>query len=97
MKLNGNVMYAFKKISPGGHWINIPGLPAKKHQQMLFNRWKHMPARQSLLLMRLLVAGMKNTAARLFGLKPILISTSMVDGCPYCKLPPFLNIPVVIV
>ncbi|HUQ97517.1 MAG TPA: vanadium-dependent haloperoxidase [Chitinophagaceae bacterium] len=30
MNLNGHVMYATKKISPGGHWINITRLACKK-------------------------------------------------------------------
>ena len=30
MNINGHVMYATKKISPGGHWINIACLAAKK-------------------------------------------------------------------
>jgi len=30
MNINGHVMYATKKISPGGHWINITGLACKK-------------------------------------------------------------------
>ncbi len=30
MNINGHVMYATKKISPGGHWINITRLACKK-------------------------------------------------------------------
>lgn len=30
MNVNGHVMYATKKISPGGHWINITRLACKK-------------------------------------------------------------------
>jgi hypothetical protein len=30
MNINGHVMYASKKISPGGHWINITCLACKK-------------------------------------------------------------------
>lgn len=30
MNVNGHVMYATKKISPGGHWINIAALACKK-------------------------------------------------------------------
>ena len=30
MNVNGHVMYATKKISPGGHWINITALACKK-------------------------------------------------------------------
>ncbi|MEO5889120.1 MAG: vanadium-dependent haloperoxidase [Ferruginibacter sp.] len=30
MNINGHVMYATKKISPGGHWINITRLVCKK-------------------------------------------------------------------
>ena len=30
MNINGHVMYASKKISPGGHWINITRLACKK-------------------------------------------------------------------
>ena len=30
MNVNGHVMYATKKISPGGHWINITGVACKK-------------------------------------------------------------------
>jgi hypothetical protein len=30
MNINGHVMYATKKISPGGHWINITQLACKK-------------------------------------------------------------------
>lgn len=30
MNINGHVMYATKKISPGGHWVNITGLACKK-------------------------------------------------------------------
>lgn len=30
MNVNGHVMYATKKISPGGHWINITTLACKK-------------------------------------------------------------------
>jgi hypothetical protein len=30
MNINGHVMYATKKISPGGHWINITALACKK-------------------------------------------------------------------
>ncbi len=30
MNTNGHVMFASKKISPGGHWINIAGLASKK-------------------------------------------------------------------
>ncbi len=30
MNINGHVMYATKKISPGGHWINIARLACKK-------------------------------------------------------------------
>ena len=30
MNVNGHVMYATKKISPGGHWINITGMACKK-------------------------------------------------------------------
>jgi hypothetical protein len=30
MNLNGHVMYATKKISPGGHWVNITRLACKK-------------------------------------------------------------------
>ncbi len=30
MNVNGHVMYATKKISPGGHWINIIALACKK-------------------------------------------------------------------
>lgn len=30
MNVNGHVMYASKKISPGGHWINIAALACKK-------------------------------------------------------------------
>ncbi|HMH24049.1 MAG TPA: vanadium-dependent haloperoxidase [Puia sp.] len=30
MNINGHVMYASKKISPGGHWVNITGLACKK-------------------------------------------------------------------
>lgn len=30
MNVNGHVMFATKKISPGGHWINITGLACKK-------------------------------------------------------------------
>lgn len=30
MNVNGHVMYATKKISPGGHWINITQLACKK-------------------------------------------------------------------
>ncbi len=30
MNINGHVMYATKKISPGGHWINITGVACKK-------------------------------------------------------------------
>lgn len=30
MNVNGHVMYATKKISPGGHWINIARLACKK-------------------------------------------------------------------
>ena len=31
MNVNGHVMYATKKISPGGHWINITALACKKN------------------------------------------------------------------
>lgn len=30
MNINGHVMYATKKISPGGHWVNITRLACKK-------------------------------------------------------------------
>lgn len=30
LKVTGHVMHAIKKISPGGHWINITGLACKK-------------------------------------------------------------------
>lgn len=30
MNVNGHVMYATKKISPGGHWVNITALACKK-------------------------------------------------------------------
>jgi hypothetical protein len=30
MNINGHVMFATKKISPGGHWINITALACKK-------------------------------------------------------------------
>ncbi len=30
MNVNGHVMYATKKISPGGHWINIAGLACRQ-------------------------------------------------------------------
>lgn len=30
ININGHVMFATKKISPGGHWINITGLACKK-------------------------------------------------------------------
>ncbi|MEJ7588860.1 MAG: vanadium-dependent haloperoxidase [Ferruginibacter sp.] len=30
MNINGHVMFATKKISPGGHWINITGLACRK-------------------------------------------------------------------
>lgn len=30
MNINGHVMYATKKISPGGHWMNITGLACRK-------------------------------------------------------------------
>jgi hypothetical protein len=32
MNVNGHVMYASKKISPGGHWINIAALACKKRE-----------------------------------------------------------------
>jgi len=30
LQITGHVMHAVKKISPGGHWVNITGLAAKK-------------------------------------------------------------------
>ena len=37
MNVNGHVMYASKKISPGGHWMNITVSPVKKQDAVLFN------------------------------------------------------------
>ncbi len=72
LNVDGHVMFATKKISPGGHWINITALACKQtHADVAKTTEAYACVAVTMADRDLSVAGMKNTGALLYAPKRI--------------------------
>ena len=85
----GHVMYATKKFSPPGHWMNIVGIAAEKSKAD-FNRTVAAYTETSIALFDGLVACWK-TKFMNNTVRPETVITKMIDDKwqPYIQTPPF--------
>ncbi len=94
MNLKGHVMYATKKISPGGHWINITRLACKKANADFVQATEAYASVSIALADCFISCWMKSTEVMLFVRKLSLINILTKAGLPYFKHRLFRNIQV---
>ncbi|MXV52389.1 phosphatase PAP2 family protein [Pedobacter sp. HMF7647] len=89
LNINGHVMYASKKISPGGHWINITRLACKR-QNADFVRSAEAYARLSITLADAFI-GCWHEKYRSKAIRPETVINQYIDQkwAPLLQTPPF--------
>jgi PAP2 superfamily len=89
MNVSGHVMYATKKFSPAGHWMNITGIGAKKANAD-FNTTVAAYAKTSIALFDAFISCWDEKYRSNF-IRPETVINTMIDQewRPYIQTPPF--------
>jgi hypothetical protein len=90
---SGHMMIGFKKISPGGHWMNIAGIVTKK-ANLSFDASVQVLALEGITLMDAFISCWEEKY-RSNGIRPETYITRYIDNkwAPFLQTPPFPEYP----